>query len=33
MRLTNALAALGAVNLAVLDALAQASERKNFLDA
>ena len=32
-RLTNALAALGAVNLAALDELAQASERKNFLDA
>lgn len=32
-RLTNALAVLGAVNLAALDELAQASERKNFLDA
>jgi chromosome segregation protein len=32
-RLTNALAALGAVNLAALEELAQASERKNFLDA
>jgi len=32
-RLTNAVAALGAVNLAALDELAQASERKNFLDA
>ena len=32
-RLTNAIAALGAVNLAALDELAQASERKNFLDA
>ncbi|CAN5297517.1 chromosome segregation protein SMC [soil metagenome] len=32
-RLNNALAALGAVNLAALDELAQASERKNFLDA
>jgi len=31
-RLTNAIAALGAVNLAALDELAQASERKNFLD-
>ena len=32
-RLTNAIAALGAVNLAALDELAQASERKLFLDA
>jgi len=32
-RLTNAIAALGAVNLAALDELAQASERKKFLDA
>ena len=32
-RLTNAISALGAVNLAALDELAQASERKNFLDA
>lgn len=32
-RITNAIAALGAVNLAALDELAQASERKNFLDA
>jgi chromosome segregation protein len=32
-RLSNALAGLGAVNLAALDELAQASERKNFLDA
>jgi len=32
-RLTNAIAALGAVNLAALDELSQASERKNFLDA
>ena len=32
-RLTNAIAQLGAVNLAALDELAQASERKNFLDA
>ena len=32
-RLTNAIAALGAVNLAALDELVQASERKNFLDA
>jgi chromosome segregation protein len=32
-RLGNAIAALGAVNLAALDELAQASERKNFLDA
>ena len=32
-RLTNAIAALGAVNLAALDELAQARERKNFLDA
>ena len=32
-RLTNAIAALGAVNLAALDELAQASERKSFLDA
>jgi len=32
-RLTNAIAALGAVNLAALDELASASERKNFLDA
>ena len=32
-RLTNAIAALGAVNLAALDELATASERKNFLDA
>jgi chromosome segregation protein len=32
-RLTNAIAALGAVNLAALEELAQASERKNFLDA
>jgi chromosome segregation protein len=33
MRLTNAIAALGAVNLAALDELAQASERKRFLDS
>lgn len=32
-RLTNAITALGAVNLAALDELAQASERKNFLDS
>ncbi|HEY5801280.1 MAG TPA: chromosome segregation protein SMC, partial [Burkholderiaceae bacterium] len=32
-RLTNAIGQLGAVNLAALDELAQASERKNFLDA
>jgi chromosome segregation protein len=32
-RLTNAIGALGAVNLAALDELTQASERKNFLDA
>jgi chromosome segregation protein len=32
-RLTNAIAALGAVNLAALDELTQASERKQFLDA
>jgi chromosome segregation protein len=32
-RLTNAIASLGAVNLAALDELTQASERKNFLDA
>ena len=32
-RLTNAIAALGAVNLAALDELATASERKRFLDA
>jgi chromosome segregation protein len=32
-RLTNSITALGAVNLAALDELAQASERKNFLDA
>ena len=32
-RLTNAITALGAVNLAALDELTQASERKNFLDA
>jgi chromosome segregation protein len=32
-RLTNAIAALGAVNLAALGELEQASERKNFLDA
>jgi chromosome segregation protein len=32
-RLTNAIAALGAVNLAALDELSQVSERKNFLDA
>ncbi len=32
-RLTNAINALGPVNLAALDELAQASERKNFLDA
>ena len=32
-RLSNAIAALGAVNLAALDELAQASERKNFLDS
>jgi chromosome segregation protein len=32
-RLTNAIGLLGAVNLAALDELAQASERKNFLDA
>ena len=32
-RLTNAIAALGAVNMAALDELAQASERKTFLDS
>jgi chromosome segregation protein len=32
-RLTNAIAVLGAVNLAALDELAQASARKNYLDA
>ena len=32
-RLTNAIAALGAVNLAALDELTQASARKDFLDA
>lgn len=32
-RLSNAIASLGPVNLAALDELAQASERKNFLDA
>ena len=32
-RLTNAIAALGAVNLAALDELTEASQRKNFLDA
>ena len=32
-RLSNAIAALGAVNLAALDELTSASERKNFLDA
>ncbi len=32
-RLTNAIAALGAVNLAALDELAQATERKTFLDS
>lgn len=32
-RLTNAIAALGAVNLAAVEELATASERKNFLDA
>jgi len=32
-RLTNAIAALGAVNLAALDELSTASERKNFLDS
>ncbi len=32
-RLTQAIAGLGAVNLAALDELAQASERKNYLDA
>ncbi|HEX5343686.1 MAG TPA: chromosome segregation protein SMC [Duganella sp.] len=32
-RLTNAISALGAVNLAALDELATASERKNFLDS
>ena len=32
-RLTNAIAALGPVNLAALDELEQASERKHFLDA
>ncbi|WP_332877038.1 chromosome segregation protein SMC [Massilia sp. S19_KUP03_FR1] len=32
-RLTNAITALGAVNLAALDELAQASERKRFLDS
>jgi chromosome segregation protein len=32
-RLANAINALGAVNLAALDELVQASERKNFLDA
>ena len=33
IRLANAIAALGAINLAALDELDQASERKNFLDA
>jgi chromosome segregation protein len=32
-RLTNAISALGAVNLAAVDELAQAAERKRFLDA
>ncbi len=32
-RLTNAIAGLGAVNLAALDELTRAAERKNFLDA
>jgi chromosome segregation protein len=32
-RLTNAIAALGAVNLAAVEELAQSSERKHFLDA
>ncbi|MFM8467526.1 MAG: chromosome segregation protein SMC [Oxalobacteraceae bacterium] len=32
-RLTNQITALGPVNMAALDELAQASERKNFLDA
>ena len=32
-RLTQAIAGLGAVNLAALDELAQASERKSYLDA
>ncbi len=32
-RLTNAIAALGAVNMAALDELAQAKERKTFLDS
>lgn len=32
-RLTNAIAGLGAVNLAAVDELAQASERKHFLDS
>lgn len=32
-RLANAITALGAVNLAALEELSQASERKNFLDA
>ncbi len=32
-RLTNAIAGLGAVNMAALDELAQASERKTFLDS
>jgi chromosome segregation protein len=32
-RLTNAITALGAVNLAAVDELAQAAERKRFLDA
>jgi chromosome segregation protein len=32
-RLTNAISMLGAVNLAALDELATASERKNFLDS
>jgi chromosome segregation protein len=32
-RITNAITGLGAVNLAALDELASASERKNFLDA
>lgn len=32
-RLTNAIAALGAVNMAALEELAQATERKTFLDA
>ncbi len=32
-RLSNAIIGLGAVNLAALDELSQASERKNFLDA